>query len=285
MRVAVLGRLGQLGAAVVAECAQHHDVVSYDRLALDVTDADAVARAMAASRAEAIVNCAAYNGVDAAEDHPLEALQVNGLAVRSLARAAKTLGCILVHYSSDFVFDGTSATPYTETDHPNPQSVYAMSKLLGEWFASDVPRAYVLRVESLFGSVLPGPHRGSLAGIVSALRSGATARVIADRTVSPTYIVDAARATRELLEGHAAPGLYHCVNSGHSTWLEVAQEASRLLGLEPRFETVTLDGMKLKAARPRYCALSNAKLADAGVRMPPWQDALRRYLAATVAGS
>ena len=113
-----------------------------------------------------------FRSVDAAEDHPVDALQINGLAVRSLARAARAHRSTLVHYSSDFVFDGSGTSPYTETDRPNPQSVYAMSKLLGEWFAADAPRAYVLRVESLFGAATPErPPKGSLAGIVAALRA------------------------------------------------------------------------------------------------------------------
>ena len=103
---------------------------------------------------ELILNCAAYNDVDGAEDMPATAFTVNALAVRSMAAAAERAGATLVHYSTDFVFDGADrATPYTETDAPKPQSVYGMSKLLGEWLAAAAPRAYVLRVESLFGGV------------------------------------------------------------------------------------------------------------------------------------
>ncbi len=280
MRVAVVGARGQLGAAVVLECARGHEVMAFDKVALDVTDGAAVADAMRRAHPDVIVNCTAYNAVDAAEDHPVDALQTNSLAVRSLARAARAQGSTLVHYSSDFVFDGSGATPYTEDDRPNPRSVYAMSKLLGEWFASDAPRAYVLRVESLFGAASgQGSGKGSVAGIVDALRSGATPKVIEDRTVSPTFVIDAAWATRQLLERAAAPGLYHCVNSGHCTWLGLAREAARLLGVRAQFDIVRFEDMKFRAARPQYCALSNAKLASEGIEMPTWEDALRRYLA------
>ena len=151
MRIAVVGARGQLGAAVVHECRPAHDVVALTRADLDVTDDGAVEEAIDRIRPEAIINCAADNRVDAAEDHPLDALNVNSFAVRALARAAGRHGAALVHYSSDFVFDGAADTPYLEEDRPNPLSVYAASKLLGEWFAVDAPRAYVLRVESLFG--------------------------------------------------------------------------------------------------------------------------------------
>jgi dTDP-4-dehydrorhamnose reductase len=279
MRIAVAGARGQLGAAVVHECAPRHDVVPLDRARLDLTDDRAVADAMAALHPDVIVNCAGYNDVDGAEDHAVAALEANAFAVRALARAAGDLGATLVQFSSDFVFDGTGSRPYTEDDRPNPRSTYAASKLLGEWFAFDAPRAYVLRVESLFGQAPGGPSpKGSLAGIVNAIRAGNAVRVFADRTVSPTHIGDAAAATRRLVESSAPPGLYHCVNSGATTWLGIAEEVARLLGVAPRLEVVRLADVRLRAERPRYCVLSNEKLALAGVRMPAWQDALARFL-------
>jgi dTDP-4-dehydrorhamnose reductase len=278
MRVAVVGARGQLGAAMVQECARRYDVIPFDRSMLDVTDGAAVTAAIERARPAAIINCTGYNAVDAAEEHPVDAFQVNGLAVRSLARAAAAHGCALVHYSTDFVFDGTASAPYVETDRPNPRSVYAASKLVGEWFAADVVRAYVLRVESLFGTVPGWSDKGSVSAIVSALKSGKVARVFEDRTVSPTYIFDAARATCELLDRNAAPGVYHCVNSGACTWADFAREAARLLGVEPKLQVVRVADVVLPAARPQYCALANAKLRAAGIVMPSWQDALAQYV-------
>ena len=121
-----------------------------------------------------------------------------------------------------------------------------------------------------------------MAGIVVALIQNRVAKVLADRVVSPTFIADAAVATRELLTRDATAGLYHCVNSGHATWLEFASEAARLLAVEPRFEVLRFADVKLPAARPQYCALSNAKLAALGIEMPTWQDALGRYVKAIV---
>jgi dTDP-4-dehydrorhamnose reductase len=278
MRIAVTGARGQLGAAIVHEFARH-EVIPLGRGDLDISDDRAVGAAMERLRPNVIVNCAAYNDVDGSEDHPVDALNVNAFAVRALASSAAAIDATLVHYGTDFVFDGTASTPYTEDDRPNPRSVYAMSKLLGEWFAVDAPRWYVLRVESLFGHV-PGaqPAKGSVAGILRKLMAGEEAIVFEDRTVSPTYVVDAARATRQLVEDNAPIGLYHCVNDGCCTWLEFARELARQAGVEARLLPVRMADVRLRAERPLYCALSNRKLASTGVTMPGWQDALRRCL-------
>jgi dTDP-4-dehydrorhamnose reductase len=282
MRIAVLGARGQLGAAVVYECSAHHTVIPFDHAALDITDSDRVSAEMSRARPDAIVNCVGYNAVDLAEDNPVDAIQINALAVRTLARAAARSNAALVHYGSDFVFDGKTSRPYVEDDQPNPRGVYAASKMLGEWFAASAPRAYVLRVESLFGRAPDGrPEKGSVASIVDAIRTGRTARVFEDRTVTPTYVIDGARATRLLLErgpNGAAPGLYHCVNSDHCSWLEFAREAARLLGIDATLEPIRMSETKLKAERPLYCALSNQKLVALGIGMPTWRDALKRHL-------
>jgi len=284
-RVLVVGAAGRLGAAIVDAFADR-DVVAHTRPSLDVTDAAAVHAAIAAAAPSVVINCAAFNAVDEAEDRPLDALAVNAFAVRSLARAADAAGATLVHYGSDFVFDGRASEPYDEDAAPSPTSTYAVSKLLGDWFALDAERGFVLRVESLFGSP-PGwaGRRGSFDGIIEGLQQGRPVRVFSDRVVSPSYVIDIARATRHLVESGVRPGVYHCVNSGCATWYEVAEEASRILGVTPHLEPVTLDQVRLKARRPLYCALANRKLSAAGFSMPTWQDALRRWLAAPASGA
>lgn len=284
MRVAITGAGGQLGAALVHEFrSAGHQVSGFSHAELDIARDDAVDAAMRHANPQAIVNAAAWTDVDAAEDHPAEALDTNAFGVRELANAARRHGAAFVHFSTDFVFDGTTTRPYVETDRPNPRGVYAVSKLLGEWFAADAPCAYILRVESLFGGVPGGPPaRGSVATIVDALRRGDAARVFVDRTVSPTYALDAARATRLLVESNAAAGVYHCVNSGSCTWFELAQELARRAGLDARFSTVAMKDVAMRPPRPQFCALANDKLRSAGVEMPPWQDAIARFVAATI---
>jgi dTDP-4-dehydrorhamnose reductase len=201
---------------------------------------------------------------------------VNGIVVGTLARAAAALDAVLLHYSTDFVFAGTAAVPYAETDIPEPRSIYAQSKLIGEWFAADAPKHYVLRVESLFG----GPHRrSSVDRIVDLVRSGQPAPVFVDRVVSPSFVVDVTDASAFILRTTPPAGVYHCVNSGHATWLAVAQEiVKRLGGSETALKPISVNDVKLRAERPRFAALDNAKLAIAGYKMPTWQDAIDRYV-------
>jgi dTDP-4-dehydrorhamnose reductase len=228
-----------------------------------------------------VINCAAYNDVDRAEQEADAALRTNALAVLALARAARDYDAVFVHYSTDFVFDGESDRPYVEEDAPNPRNVYAVSKLLGEWFASEAPRFYVLRVESLFGEPgASGVRRGSLGAIVDRIVTGVEVPVFVDRTVSPTYTADVARATRAVIARGLSPGVYHCVNAGATSWGEVAAETARLLGRSLRATPLTLATANLVARRPRYSALSPARLAAGGIVMPGWQDALGRHLSA-----
>jgi dTDP-4-dehydrorhamnose reductase len=278
-RVLITGTQGQLGAAMIQAFAGLA-VTAHTRATLDVTDAAAVNRAVEDTSPQLIVNCAAFNDVDGAEDRAVEALAVNAFAVRNLVRAAESVGARFVHYSTDFVFDGSANTPYTEDVRPSPRGTYAASKLLGEWFALEAPHAYVLRVESLFGSPANWTgRRGTLDGMVANLEQGREIRALTDRIVSPGYVVDIASATRHLATTDAPPGLYHCVNDGHASWYDVAREVAAIVGnARPNLVAVTMDQMTLRAPRPRYCALSVAKLAATGFTMPPWQDALRRWL-------
>jgi len=274
-KVLVVGAAGQLGSAMVRRLSHETTVVGLTRRELELTNHAAVATVVARERPAVILNCAAYNAVDQAEGAVAYALAVNAFVPQSLARAARAVDATLVHYSTDFVFDGHASRPYTESDAPNPQSVYGQSKLIGEWLASDAPRAYVLRVESLFG----GPAaRSSIDRIIASLRSGEPARVFVDRVVTPSFVDDVVDATWSLLTREAEPGLYHVVNAGETTWHALGAEAARLLGTDANLVPVRVADVPMRAARPQYCALSTARLAGAGVSMPAWQDALGRYI-------
>ena len=274
----VTGAHGQLADAVLRAFADW-DVIAHVRASLDVTDPRQVAATVAETSPAVIVNCAAFNDVDGAEDRPEDALAVNAFAVRSLARAADECGAALVHYGTDFVFDGIASEPYGEDAPPSPRSTYAMSKLLGEWFGMEAKRGYVLRVESLFGMDPNWIGRlGTLDKIVRALREGREVAAFTDRVVTPSYVEDVAAATRMLVEHGAAPGLYHCVNSGSATWYKVVEESARTLGITGSIKPITTDSVTMRAARPKYCALSNTKLRAAGFVMPSWQDAIARWL-------
>ena len=271
----VLGAQGQLGDAMATQLA-HHEVVAYTRRELDVTVTADVRSAIRSLCPDVIINCSAYTRVDEAEDHPVEALAANAWAVRTLAEMAAEIDATLVHFSTDFVFDGETDRPYTEDDATNPLSVYALSKLLGEWLATEVPRHYVLRVESLFGGPLA---RSSVDRLLDGIQAGTEVRAFGDRTVSPSYVGDVVAATSALVAQGKPYGLYHCVNSGCTTWVSVARELARLAGRPDAVITeIHMANAGLRASRPRFAALSNAKLAGVGIPMPAWQDALARYV-------
>lgn len=276
MKLLLLGAGGQLGTTL-ADIAGH-EVVGVTRADVDVTDHAAVMAVVQRVHPDVLVNCTAYNNVDGAEDDVATALAVNAIAVRSMAAAAARVGATLVHYSTDFVFDGEAAAPYTEADRACPVSVYGCSKLLGEWFAGDAPRWYVLRVESLFGG---RQARSSVDKIARALRDGRETPVFVDRVVTPSFVDDVRDATLALLARDAPSGLFHCVNSGQGTWADVGRHVADLLGADPGLLKMTsVKDVRLRARRPTYCALSNQKLADAvGRPLPAWQDAVARYIA------
>jgi dTDP-4-dehydrorhamnose reductase len=274
--VLVLGAGGQLGEAMAANLGATHEVIARTRADLDVTQAAAVRQKIAALCPDAIVNCSAYTNVDGAEEDPLAALATNAWAVRNIARAAAEIDATVVHYSTDFVFDGKTTRPYTEADAPNPRGTYAMSKLLGEWLAADVPNHYVLRVESLFGG---RRAKSSVDVMTTAIDAGGPVRAFADRTVSPSFVEDVVTATRAVLATRPPVGVYHCVNSGYGTWLDVANEIRRIrCRPDAQVDAIQMAEAKLKAPRPLFAALDNTKLSEAGIVMPPWQDALERYL-------
>ncbi|MBM3752329.1 MAG: dTDP-4-dehydrorhamnose reductase [Acidimicrobiia bacterium] len=290
MTVVVTGANGLLGAVTVREWRDRgYEVVALTRAELDVTDGPRVADVIGRFSPSAVINCTAYNRVDDAEKEPSSALAVNAWAVRSLARAAAAAGAVFVHYSTDFVFDGEADRPYTEDDAPNPQSHYAMSKLIGEWMAApagpaahvgpaELERAnYILRVESLFGGAA---SRSTIDTMLQNFAAGRTVRAFRDRTVSPSHVADVARATCDLLERKAPGGIYHCVNTGMATWLEIAERLREWSGHPmATIEPVLTTDVALKARRPRFCALSNAKLLATGITMPTWQEALRWHVA------
>lgn len=276
MKVLVVGAAGQLGEAMVAHLGRAHEVVPATRAELDITCHAAALEFVYRVGPQAIVNCASYNNVDEAQHNQQHAFAVNAFAPRTLARAAEALDAVLIHYSTDFVFSGQAERPYGEDDLPEPQSVYAQSKLVGEWMAADWRRHYVIRVESLFGGTRA---KSSVDRIVAAVQAGDVAPVFRDRVTSPSFIDDVVAGSAHLLRADAAFGLYHCVNSGHATWLELGQEIARVLGRsDAALKPVSVDEIRLAASRPRFAALSNRKLAAAGFDMPTWQDAIGRHL-------
>ena len=232
VRIVVTGASGRLGAVLCAKLAStDHDLVALDRAELDITRAEQVSAVIDHLRPDAIINCAAYNAVDAAEADRAAAFALNAHGPELLAAAADACGALFVHFSSDFVFDGEADQPYRETHPTNPLSIYGSSKLAGEAAVRQASRHYILRVSSLFGGVGLNGHRATVDYIADRLLSGAAVRACVDRTVTPSYVPDVARATLAILTGDVPYGTYHCVNGTLTTWYDLAQEIARQLGV------------------------------------------------------
>ena len=275
-RILVVGSKGQLGAAFVSRLSPERHVAGVDLDELDITDPARVAEAVRSFGPGLILNCAAFNDVDGAEARALEAYRVNGEAVWTLASLAHERGAVLVHYSSEFVYDGRQDRPYTEDDDVAPQSVYGATKLIGERFAAAAPKHYVLRLSSLYGG-----HTGrtNIDWFVRQGLAGSPVRAFRDRTVSPSFVPDVVQATVDLVSGGAPFGLYNCGSPDWCTWADIAARVLDAFGRPDLLETAAFTNTPGRAVRPQHCAMSSARLCSV-VRSPrPWREALDAYLA------
>jgi dTDP-4-dehydrorhamnose reductase len=284
VRVILVGAAGQLGRELVRVLPA--TTVPLTRAELDLRDVGSVAARVAALAPEVVVNAAADNRVDAAEDDPSSAVAVNDVGVEALARACRDLDALFVHFSTDYVFDGRATRPYTEDDAPNPRSAYARSKLAGEKHAREIaPRHAVVRVAGLYAAGGSSTKGGSFVDrVVARARAGERLRVVDDQVTAPTWARDVAAAMGRLLprlaRGEAPGGVYHVTNAGACSWYEFARTALELAGVEARVEPIKTDDFEARAPRPAYSVLANTRLAAAGEpALRGWRDALAAYLA------
>ena len=277
MRLLVTGSRGQLGRALQHAAPKHgHEFFGYDLPELDITEPAVVQAAFASVRPDAVINCAGFTAVDAAEKQEAAALAVNGTGVTNVARAADEAGALLIHISTDYVFDGKADRPYREGDPAKPISAYGRTKLAGERATELARRHLIVRTAWLFGD-----GANFVASIRRQLDAGAkTLRVVSDQRGCPTYAVDLADALLRLLTS-GAQGVIHAVNAGNATWFEFAQEIVRQLGSDVEVVPIsTADGAR-QASRPVSSVLDTSELRRIlGSELPPWQDALGRYLGA-----
>jgi dTDP-4-dehydrorhamnose reductase len=283
MRVVVLGGTGQVGRDLVGEFRRRGRLVTrLDRDGLDITDHAAVERVLARLDPAVIVNCAAYTQVDVAEEEPQAALLVNALAVRNLAMVCRQLNSRLVHFSTDYVFDGAANRPYGEDDRPRPLNAYAVSKLAGELYAQAyLERALIVRTSGVYGPGALETPRGNFVELMLRLaNSRQTIRVVEDHIGTPTYAPALAERAAELVE-RGEQGVFH-LGGGHPiSWFEFAQLIFRVAGIEPKLRPTNEREYRTSARRPRYSALSNAKAESRGIApMPPLEEAVRAYFAA-----
>jgi dTDP-4-dehydrorhamnose reductase len=278
MSVVVIGAGGQLGHELVTRLGA--DAIALARVDLDLCDFVYTRRLLSERRPDAVINAAAFTRVDDCEAEPSRAFWVNALAVRHLAQLCADLGCLLVHVSTDYVFDGGQHRPYTEDDVPNPVSVYGVSKLAGEQFVRALaPRHLIVRTCGLYGEAGAVTRRGNFVETMLRLADeGRAIRVVADQVLTPSSARDVARKISELV-ALARYGTFHVTNAGQCSWFEFAQTIFDLAGLRPLLEPTTSAAYGARARRPAYSVLAHERLAALGADdLPSWRDALTAYL-------
>ena len=278
LNILITGANGQLGSALRRlGCVSPHNYICTDVAELDITDAAAVLRTVEARRIDVIVNCAAYTDVERAEEDEPMAELLNHKAAGNLAAAAKATGATLFHVSTDYVFDGTAHTPYTEDGTPSPLGAYGRTKLAGERavMASGC-RYLIFRTAWLYSEY----GNNFLKTMLRLTSERDTLQVVFDQIGTPTYTLDLARLLIDMNETDKY-GYYHATNEGgYISWYDFTKEIYRQAGYTPQVVPVTTAEYGLsKAARPFNSRLDKSKLVEAGFTpLPTWQDALHRYL-------
>jgi dTDP-4-dehydrorhamnose reductase len=282
-KVIVFGGGGQLGVELCREFERRRwTVVRFDRGALDITDPHKVEEAVANTDPQVVVNAAAYNQVDIAEKEALTAYQTNALAVRNLAMACRQADARLVHYSTDYVFDGAKGSPYVETDQTHPLGAYAVSKLAGELYAQAyLTDPLIIRTSGVFGPGGMFTPRGNFVEVMLRMaKANQPIRVVRDHVASPTYAPAMAVRTIDMLERNMR-GIYHLGGGEPISWYDYARLIFEAAGLAPALQATDEREYRTAARRPRFSALSNSKLEAAGITpMPNLPAAVRDYLEA-----
>ena len=282
-KAVVFGSSGQLGVELVRELnARGYMAYGFERKAIDITDRELVEKCVADLDPGLVLNAAAYNQVDVAEREPQAAFLANALAVRNLALACRQVDARFVHFSTDYVFDGTAGRPYTEVDPTHPLGAYAVSKLGGEMYAhAYLDSPLIIRTSGVFGPGGLKTARGNFVEVMLRLASARDAqpiRVVADHVASPAYAPVLAARTLDLLERNCS-GIYHAGGGSPISWFDYARLIFETAGLHPELQPTNEREYRTAARRPKYSALSNAKLEAAGVEpFPPLAVAVKSYL-------
>ncbi len=280
-KIIVLGAGGQLGVELCQELERRsYEVHPFDRKALDITDADAVNLAFAQLAPQAVFNSAAYNTVDLAEKDPVGAYSANALGVRNLAIASRQSGATLIHFSTDYVFDGRAGRPYRESDPTHPLGAYAVSKLAGELYAQAyLDRPIIIRTSGVFGPGALKTARGNFPELMLRLaREGKPLRVVDDHSASPTYAPALASRSIDVFERNL-DGVFHIGGGQPISWYEFAKLIFQKAGVTADLTATNAQEYKTAAARPHFSALDNARLRECRIApMPALSDALDEYL-------
>ncbi|MBI5289542.1 MAG: dTDP-4-dehydrorhamnose reductase [Chloroflexi bacterium] len=278
MKILITGANGQLGRSLLRTLTAH-DLVPLARANLDITDADACARALDEHRPQAVIHCAALTDTNRCEQDPALARAVNGIGTEHVARACARTGARLVAISTNEVFDGAQSTPYVENARPNPLNAYALSKLDGEVLAAARHAdTLIVRASWLYGDGYVNFNEKVLA----AAAEGRPLRFVTDEIATPTATDDLARAIATLLEHGAPPGIYHLSNGGEASRHDWAVEILHLAGRsDTPVESITTADLRATGytgpQKPPYSVLANTRAAALGITLRDWRDALKEY--------
>jgi len=276
MRVLVFGAAGQVGDELVLRARDAgHEVTGLSRADHDVTDAEATRRRILGARADVVYNAAAYTAVDRAESEPELALAINGTAPGVMARACAEAGSRFVHYSTDYVFDGSATEPIPEDATPAPVGEYGRTKLAGELAVEAAGgRAYIVRTAWVYG--LHGSN--FIRTVLRLTRQNGAMRVVSDQRGSPSWARDLAAASLHLVEV-GLPGTYHLTNDGECSWYELARVVVELAQIPAQIEAITTSDYPTPAKRPAYSVLDNRRWRELGE--PPlrnWREAIAEFV-------
>lgn len=273
-KILILGAKGMLGSALMRAFSDVHPV-GWGVTDVDITDEKRIQEKIHRLKPQAVINAAAYTDVDMAESAEDLATKINGHAVGYIAEAAAAIDAVLVHYSTDYVFDGTKKDGYNERDDPSPINAYGRSKLAGENELQKKGKDfYLLRTSWLFGK----GRENFVSRIVEKAKRDAVVRVVFDQFGKPTYTKDLAEQTRMMIQEKLPFGIYHVTNETPKegiTWYDFAKEILSQKKLSVPLVPCRLEDLRMKASRPRYSVLVNTKLPAQRL----WDEALREYLA------
>lgn len=276
MKVLVTGTKGQLGYDVVNELEKRgHTAVAVDIEEMDITDAVSVERVITEAEVEAVIHCAAYTAVDAAEDNVEICRRVNAEGTENIAKVCKKLNLKMIYISTDYVFDGEGERPWEPDDERHPLNVYGQTKYEGELAVEKyLEKYFIVRIAWVFGV----NGKNFIKTMLKLSETHEELNVVDDQVGSPTYTYDLAVLLVDMVESDKY-GRYHATNEGLCTWYEFAKEIFRQAGVEVKVNPVTSDMFPAKAKRPKNSRMSKEKLDANGFhRLPTWQDALERYL-------
>jgi len=280
MKMVLIGANGQLGSDLLRVFQAAGDtVLPVTHAQMDVCSEHSISEILSQTKPDVVLNTAAFHKVEECETKPALAFQVNGTAAMNLALACRRSGAVLVHFSTDYVFDGEKSAPYKETDLPAPLNVYGASKVAGEHLiASNTDRYFLIRTCGLYGIAGSSGKGGNFVeNMLRKAAAGDSIRVVEDQTLTPTYTVDLAEATRRLILTGAF-GLYHLSSEGQCSWYDFTRYIFEYAGVNAQLSAVKTSDFPSPVKRPQYSVLSKTKLRTLGLSIPSWKDALPRYL-------